>query len=96
MAKRRKTKRQKVISDSRHLVTTERLVESQESLSQNLPLKEHTYTLEDIKHPKSTNAQQIVSVSDYKYLINDIRKITVVTILITLTELGIFWSTNGF
>lgn len=96
MAKRRKTKRQKVLSDTRHSVSTPRLSQSQEELSSEIPHQETSYIFESVKHTPRTQAQQIISVSDYKYLQMDIRKIALVTALITITELGIFWSTNGF
>lgn len=96
MAKRRKTKRQKVISDTRHSVSTPRLSQSQEELSSDTHAHEVSYTFEPIRQTPKSQAQQIMSVSDLKYLSTDIRKIAVVTALIIITELGIFWSTNGF
>ena len=91
MAKDRKTKRQKLLSDRRHFEKP------------TPPTSGESYSLETITQAQpppqqsfQSSSQAVISVSDYKYLRTDMRKIAIVTGIIILSELGISWTSVGF
>lgn len=89
MAKERKSKRQKLLSDKRH---------SQKSPSQS---SEQIYSLSDTR--RLSTAKQTkksvttsISTSEYGYLTHDLRKFAIITGSILAVELGIYWTSVGF
>lgn len=85
MAKERKTKRQKKASDLRH---------SHDSITAN---NETVYKL-DLKSADKSIASNKPSSSqkDYSYLTHDLKKSGIVTGIIVLFELGVYWIAVGY
>ena len=87
MAKERKTKRQKKISDRRH--------------SQDLAAPVHAENLYSLNLTDKTTGSKTKSLpktptKDYSFLKYDMRKTAIVTSMIVLFELGIYWISVGY
>lgn len=83
MAKERKTKRQKLASD-RRLKQQAVTIDTESLYSLDLSSKE--------KGPKSVSSSESkVSKQDYKYLATDMRKTAIITSLIVMFELGVYF-----
>ena len=85
MAKERKSKHQKLLSDKRLSKDT----------SPAQP--EHIYSLSSPRYLTSKKQKTAaISTSDYAYLTGDLKKFAVITASIIAVEIGIYWTSIGF
>lgn len=89
MAKERKSKHQKLLSDKRH---------SQKSSPQT---SEVFYSLSSDDNPKQKKpvisaSSPKISTTEYAYLNHDLKKFAIITGSILAIELGIYWTSVGF